>query len=148
MKLVYKVYLGVWYDLHRLQVFLQRVNPNLEIHFICDTIAFREKFSFCGLNTRSNNSGFSDEIYASLSSSFITWLNKETGKTIVPIIIIQSLLQNSYQGFLVAKDLKLKPENFTPSGFCIQRTEINPDIMFSNYMKKKYSTTTGLRLWE
>jgi len=52
---------------------------------------------------------------------------------------LNRIYDQEYQGFLVVKNLQLKPEQCVPSlGFCIQRTDIDPTTMFTPIMKSTY----------
>ena len=58
---------------------------------------------------------------------------------------LKNIYQKKYEGFLVLKNLKLKPENCVPSmGFCIQRSCIQPASMYSPYMKATYASQKSI----
>ena len=55
---------------------------------------------------------------------------------------VSQVNNKQYEGFLVVKNLQLKKENRHPSmGFCVQRSSIDPETMYSAYMENNYTTT-------
>jgi len=54
---------------------------------------------------------------------------------------LQKVYEKKYKGFLVIKDLKLKPEQCVPAmGYCLQRSVIHPPTMYSDHMKATYAS--------